>query len=125
VANRSPVDNSVPINDVIPVPGFFHGLVRVLCALAILLVAGGQGLHAGVDPACAHGHETKEHSPSPDQQDCPVGHCCCNAHSCMNSTLPDGMGLLIPASASDSPALQNETWGDSPCREIDHPPQLS
>lgn len=100
-------------------------MIRIVCTLAILLMAGGQSLHACVDSACAHEQTTEDQSPCSDQQDCPVGHCCCNAHSWMNSTLPERMGFLFAASASDSLAIQNETWGDGPCREIDHPPQLS
>lgn len=100
-------------------------MIRIVGALAILLVAGGQTLHACVSSACDHEQTTEGNSPCSDQQDCPVGHCCCNAHSCMNSTLPERMGFVFTASVSDSLALQNETWGDGPCREIDHPPQLS
>ena len=103
---------------------FLRGHIRVICTLAIALMAGGQVLHACVDMRCDKVQATEQQPSCPDQQDCPIGNCC-HSHLCSNVAMIEHAGFLFMTSASSLLAIESETWGDGPCREIDHPPQLS
>jgi len=105
------------------VKNVFLGQVRVVCLLAVLLMAGGQALHAGLDLACSKNQPTEEHSSCPDRQDCPVDDTC--AHSCGIMAHVEDSKFLFLIAPSRFFALQNETWEEGGFREIDHPPQLS
>jgi len=99
----------------------------MVCALALLAMAGGQAVHAGAELLCHHEQGAEEHTTCPEQDECPDGHCCCNVSSCMSSTLPE-LADRVFVSVCDptgSFRIRNETCGDGPCREIDHPPQLA
>lgn len=100
---------------------FLRRQIWFVCTLAFFLMAGGQVLHACVDTRCA---TTQEQSSCPDQQDCPIGHCC-HSHVCSNLVMIEHAGLFFMTSPSILLTSKSETWGDGPCREIDYPPQLS
>jgi len=100
---------------------FLRRQILVFCTLAILLMAGGQALHASVDIRC---DQAQEQSSCPDQQDCPIGHCCFS-HVCSHVAMIEHACLLFMTSASSLLTDKSETWSDGPGREIDHPPQLS
>ncbi len=104
---------------------FFCRQIQIVCTLAFFLMAGAQVLHACVDLSCAAEHASEENSHGQDAQDCPLGHCCCQAHSGMNLSLTDAPDFIFLTVAAKTYPIQNEVWGDGPCREIDHPPQLS
>jgi len=91
--------------------------------LAVLLMAGGQALHAGLDLACSKDQPTEEHSSCPDRQDCPVDDAC--AHSCGIMAQVEDSEFLFLVPPSGSFVVQNETCEEGHCPEIDHPPQLS
>lgn len=93
----------------------------IICTLVFLLLASGQALHAYVDTSCAL---TEEKSSCPDQQDCPIGHCC-HSHLCCNLMLLEPVELFFMTSPSVLLRLKNETLHDGPCKEIDYPPQVS
>jgi len=104
---------------------FYRTCLRIVCTLAILLLAGGQAVHACTDVACAKDQATEEHSSCPDRQDCPIGHCCCDACSCLHLTMAEHAEFLFLIAPSSSYAVSNETCDEGSCREIDYPPQLS
>jgi len=102
---------------------FYRTSIRIVCTLAIFLMAGGQVLHACVDWKCGKEQATEESCP--DRQDCPIGHDCSCACSCINLTMTEHAEFLFMTAPSSSYPVRNETCGEGPCREIDHPPQLS
>jgi len=105
---------------------FLRRQIGIICTLAFLLMAGGQVLHACMDfDCCQEERGVDDHSSCPDAQDCPLGHCCCHAFSCMSSIMPADTDIFFAAGISGSFAVLDETCGEGPCREIDHPPQLS
>lgn len=100
---------------------FLRRQIWFVCTLAFFLMAGGQVLHACVDTKCA---TAQEQSSCPDQQDCPIGHCC-HSHVCSNLAIIEHAGLFFMVSRPFLLSVKSETWSDGPCREIDYPPQLS
>lgn len=84
-------------------------------------MASGQALHAFVDTSC---DVAEEQSSCPDQQDCPIGHCC-HAHLCSHILMFEQTDPFLMTSPSVLLLLKNNILGDDPCKEIDHPPQIS
>lgn len=103
----------------------FRASVWGVCVLALLLMLGAPTLHACVDATCGIEHAVDEHSSCPDKEDCPSEQDCCQMHCCMGSTVPERMAFLFVAKSSRSNVAGDEACGEGPCREIDHPPQLS
>ncbi len=100
--------------------------LRILWAIAILVMAGGQFAHAYQDLKCVATHAAQEQSSVPDKQDCPANHaCCCHAHSHGIATLVEVPSFFHLSLGSSSFSTCNESYIEGPCREIDYPPQLS
>ena len=104
-----------------PVVDFLRRQMWVVCTLALFFMAGGQVLHACVDTMC---DVAQEQSSCPDQQDCPIGHCC-HSHVCGSLVMIEHAEFFFMASPPVLLSVKSETCSDGPCREIDHPPQLS
>ncbi len=100
--------------------------VRIFWTIAILLMAGGQVVHAYQELKCVTDHSAQGQSSVPDKQDCPANHaCCCHAHSHGIATLAEVPSFSHLSLSSSSFSTRNESYIEGPCREIDYPPQLS
>lgn len=103
--------------------GIIRSKIRIVCALAFLLMAGGQAYYSCVDLACDR--QQAMSASCPDPQDCPDGHSCGHAHAGIQLAMVENSEFLFMATPSGSCAIDGETCGEGPCREIDHPPQLA
>ncbi len=98
--------------------------VRIFWMLVLLLMAGGQLLHASEELAAAsQEHAHCSHDAAAD--DCPADTTCCHLHS-SGATVSGEITLLLVAQAVSSYLLiVDEACLEGPRRDIDYPPQLS
>lgn len=99
---------------------------RVFWAIAILLMAGGQAVHAYEDVFHPSKHASERHTSESEQPACPTGHTtCCHGHSHVIGALAEAPNFSIVASSSDYYFDRVDSVVEGPIREIDYPPQLS
>jgi hypothetical protein len=99
---------------------------RVFWAIAILLMAGGQAVHAYEDVFHPSKHASERHTSESEQPACPTGHTtCCHGHSHVIGALAEAPNFSIVASSSDYYFDRVDSVVEGPIREIDYPPRLS
>ncbi len=91
--------------------------------LAILMMAGGQLLHAQEELAAAKEHVHCSHEASTD--DCPADAPCCHLHLSGATVTTETTQLQVLHTFSHSLPILDETCLEGPRRDIDYPPQLS
>jgi len=102
-----------------------HRQIWIVCALAFLLMAGGQAFYACADWTCSSEQASADHSSCPDPEDCPDGPCCGHIHASLHLTMLEHAVFLFMVLPSQAIVIDSETCQEGPCREIDHPPQLA
>ena len=99
---------------------------RVFWAVAILLMAGGQAIHAYEDFTHPLKHASERQTSESEQPVCPTGHTsCCHSHSHVIGALAEAPNFSILALSSDYYFERVDSVVEGPIREIDYPPQLS
>lgn len=103
----------------------FSKYLRLVWAVAILLIAGGHLAHAWEDLISCDAVCSGEHSSQTEPQDCPKGGECSHPFAHGFFILPDAPDRLFIALTTTSFPFHVEGSMDGPCREIDYPPQVS
>lgn len=99
---------------------------RVFWAVAILLMAGGQAIHAYEDFTHPQKHASERQTSESEQPVCLTGHTsCCHSHSHVIGALAEAPNFSILALSSDYYFERVDSVVEGPIREIDYPPQLS
>jgi hypothetical protein len=104
---------------------FLSKHVRLVWAIAILLMAGGHLAHAYEDLTACDEVCSGEHTSQPEPQDCPMGGECTHPFAHGVFILPDAPDRLFVALTMTSFSDHVEGSMDGPCREIDYPPPVS
>lgn len=97
--------------------------VRIFWMLAVLLMAGGQALHAHADMAKAAEHASCSHDAKAD--DCRTDASCCHMHVSGATVTPGAAAVACTQTLSHSLPIVDESYLDGPRGDIDYPPQLS
>lgn len=97
--------------------------VRIFWMLAILMMAGGQLLHAREQFIPAKDHIHCSHEASTD--DCPTDASCCHLHASGATVTTESPRLKSIQALSHYLSILDETCLEGPRRDIDYPPQLS
>ena len=97
--------------------------IRIFWMLALLLMAGGQVLHARAELAAAKDHAHCSHEATSDE--CPADTSCCHLHTSGATLLSSGNLVPTSQALSHNLPILDETCLEGPRGEIDYPPQLS
>lgn len=105
---------------------FFCKGARIFWLAAILLMAGGQLIHAYEEFSHSSEQPSERHATESEQQRCPTGHkTCCHGHSNLVGTFSEAPASLVTTSNSGGYFDRVDSVVEGPIREIDYPPQLS
>jgi hypothetical protein len=96
--------------------------IHILWVVAVLLMAGGQVLHAWQDDSCAREHACEERS---DAGECPAGHACCNSHAHVTIAFSEFPQVFSLEAVSLVSQTLDESYSGGAIKRIDLPPQLS
>jgi hypothetical protein len=120
------IDNFCLIDDMPTQVKFCFKHLRILWAIAILLMVGALVARAYQEFECSTLHTAQEQSSAPVQQDSPTGEdCCCQVQMHGIASLAEIPSFCHSRFSSSSLSTSNESCTEGPCREIDYPPQLS
>ena len=117
--------NSVSLEERCPTMRTCLKYASLFWAVAILLMAGAQGLDAYQDYTCSKQHASGTRTSVPMQSHSTANHICCHGHSLVTSVLSDAPRFVVPVLTAEFPIDHGTTVVQGPAREIDYPPQLS
>jgi len=97
--------------------------IRVFWLAAILVMAGGQLVHAWEELSCAQEHS--EHANNSTTKSCPSNHDCCQPHAQSAMDLAETMKMPQASFVSAASLIRNDASLEGFRQKIEYPPRLS